>query len=273
MSAPCAHDSMLQVRLHDSAGGRCFPGAAVRFRDSPAASSGNFYDSPPDAEPFGRDSTTQNFGMAVGCRMRRRMARILPTRMEDQALQRCTLSAVPGARTEGGRSSTVHLPAHSIRQPSGLARCDKTFVAGCHDCDSTGCPRAQHIRVRRAAAKPRPLASGVRAKRALSTGFSRSRKFIRAVLDNWSPHPLDRISRAPLRARVSQSMAPAKFPSTTTRLLQFSPEKCAVFWPKSTDGLLRACSAYWSPQPGMPCLAALDRAFPAVFYPIPYGNI
>ncbi len=136
------------------------------FRDSPAASSGNFCDSPSDVEPFGRGSTTQNIGMAVGGRMRRRMARILPTRMEDQALQRCNLTAVPGAGTEGGRSSTVHLPAHSIRQPSGLAQCDKTFVAGCHDCDSTGCPRAQHIRVRRAA-KPRRLASGVRAKPAL----------------------------------------------------------------------------------------------------------
>ncbi len=96
---------------------------------------------------FRRGSTTQNFGMAVGCRMSRRMARILPTRTEDKALQRCHLSAVPGAKTEGGRSSTAHLPAHSIRQPSGLAQCEKTFVAGCHDCDSTGCPRAQHIRV------------------------------------------------------------------------------------------------------------------------------
>ncbi len=94
------------------------------------------------------------------------MARMLLTRREDRALQRCNLSAVPGAKTEGGRSLTAHLPCNSIKQPSDLALCEKTFVARCHDCDLTGCLHAQHIRVRRAA-KPRLLASGVRAKPAL----------------------------------------------------------------------------------------------------------
>ena len=41
------------------------------------------------------------------------------------------------------------------------------------------------------------------------------------VPDNWSPLPVDRISRAPLRTRVSLSLAPPKFHSATTRLLQF----------------------------------------------------
>lgn len=41
------------------------------------------------------------------------------------------------------------------------------------------------------------------------------------VPDNWSPHPLDRISGAPLRTRVSFSLTPPKFHSATTRLLQF----------------------------------------------------
>ncbi len=86
------------------------------------------------------------------------------------ALQRCNLSAVPGAKAEGGRFLTAHLPCNSIKQPSDLARCEKTFVAGCHDCDLTGCPRAQHIRGRRAA-KPRQLAAGVRAKPALGTSW------------------------------------------------------------------------------------------------------
>jgi hypothetical protein len=37
--------------------------------------------------------------------------------------------------------------------------------------------------------------------------------------------------------------------------------------------LFRAGSAHDSPQLEMPGLAALDRAFPAGLYPIPYGNI
>jgi len=41
------------------------------------------------------------------------------------------------------------------------------------------------------------------------------------VLFNRSPHPLDRISRAALRIRVSLSLALPKFHSATTRLLQF----------------------------------------------------
>ncbi len=50
---------------------------------------------------------------------------IQTTRTEDKALQRCNLSAVPGAKTEGGRSSTAHLPFISQIQPSDLAQREK----------------------------------------------------------------------------------------------------------------------------------------------------
>ena len=132
---------------------------------------------------FSRSSFGQNFGKAGGCIRSRRMARMVPTRTEDRALQRCNLSAVPGAKTEGGRSLTAHLPCDSIKQPSDLASCEKTFVAGCHDCDLTGCPHAQHIRVWRAA-KPQLLASGVRAKPALSTNVSATGEYFRWFADS-----------------------------------------------------------------------------------------
>lgn len=34
-----------------------------------------------------------------------------------------------------------------------------------------------------------------------------------------------------------------------------------------------ACGVHWSPQSGIPCLAALDRAFQTVRFLIPHGNI
>ena len=46
-------------------------------------------------------------------------------RTEDKAQQRCNLSAVPGAKTEGGRSTTAHLLSISAIQPSILASCAK----------------------------------------------------------------------------------------------------------------------------------------------------
>jgi hypothetical protein len=122
---------------------------------------------PPSTRSQRRKGTpTQRIRMAADCMKGRKMARMLPTRTEARALQRCNLSAVPGAKTEGGRSLTAHLPSTLIKSPSDLAPGEKTFVAGCHDCDSTGCPHAQQISVMKAA-KPRTRTSGLRAKPAL----------------------------------------------------------------------------------------------------------
>jgi hypothetical protein len=108
----------------------------------------------------GRGSATQNIGKAGGCKRSGLIARMLPTRTEDRALQRCNLSAVPGARC----SDRFGPKAGGLRSPTFLANrqnslwiwhdAKKSFVAGRHDCDLTGCPHAQQICVRRAA-KPR----------------------------------------------------------------------------------------------------------------------
>lgn len=58
---------------------------------------------------------------------------IISTRTEDRALLRCNLNAVPGARTEGRRSSTAHLPSNSTKTARDFGTMRSTFVARCHD--------------------------------------------------------------------------------------------------------------------------------------------
>ena len=57
------------------------------------------------------------------------MAQSQTTWAEDKALQRCNLSAAPGAKTEGGIESACSIPS-IWPPPSGLARKRKTFAAG-----------------------------------------------------------------------------------------------------------------------------------------------